>query len=102
MSRDITIGEPPESTALRLVLRKEHYPELADPSALWLDGKWYPYPLCGHGLGQRGPSESMRANWETKDGGVILDFVDFWREVGLLRICGIPERNHKDRIRRKT
>ena len=44
MSRDITIGEPSDTTGLWLVDRKEHYRELADPSALWLDGKWYLYP----------------------------------------------------------
>ena len=44
MSRDITNGEPPDTTGLWLVDRKEHYRELADPSVLWLDGKWYLYP----------------------------------------------------------
>src|SRR3954471_442092 len=43
-SREITNGEPSLGEGLWLLERKEQYRELADPAALWDNGKWYLYP----------------------------------------------------------
>lgn len=42
--RDVTRGRPNDPLGLWLVDRAEQYRELADPSALWFEGKWYLYP----------------------------------------------------------
>ncbi len=60
MSRDITNGEPINSIGLWLVDRKEHFRELADPSALWLDGKWFLYPS----VDMAWVSEDLGATWQ--------------------------------------
>lgn len=44
VARTVTNGEPSGVTALWLLERKEQFRELADPTALWDDGKWYLYP----------------------------------------------------------
>jgi xylan 1,4-beta-xylosidase len=44
LSRDVTKGQPLSSQGLWLVDRAEQYRELADPAALWHEGKWYLYP----------------------------------------------------------
>jgi hypothetical protein len=44
--RDIANGDRPDDSALWLLDHKEQYRELADPTALWVDGKWYLYPSC--------------------------------------------------------
>ena len=44
--RDIVVGEPAGSDSLWLLPHKEQFRELADPTALWHDGKWYLYPSC--------------------------------------------------------
>jgi hypothetical protein len=44
--RDAVRGEPTGDDTLWLQLRKEQYRELADPTALWHEGKWYLYPSC--------------------------------------------------------
>jgi xylan 1,4-beta-xylosidase len=43
-ARDLVRGEPAEANGLWLLDRKEQFRELADPSALWHEGKWYLYP----------------------------------------------------------
>ena len=42
--RDLPPGKRNEPVALWLVDRAEQYRELADPTALWHEGKWYLYP----------------------------------------------------------
>lgn len=44
LSRDVTKGQPLTQQGLWLVDRAEQYRELADPTALWHEGKWYLYP----------------------------------------------------------
>ncbi|AOS43205.1 Glycosyl hydrolases family 43 [Lacunisphaera limnophila] len=44
LSRDVTKGEPLTQQGLWLVDRAEQYRELADPTGLWHEGKWYLYP----------------------------------------------------------
>ncbi|MEO6003885.1 MAG: family 43 glycosylhydrolase [Opitutus sp.] len=44
--RDIPHGKPIEPLGLWLVDRAEQYRELADPTGLWFEGKWYLYPSC--------------------------------------------------------
>ncbi len=44
--RDLVSGEPTELGSLWLTERAEQYRELADPSALWFEGRWYLYPSC--------------------------------------------------------
>jgi hypothetical protein len=44
LARPVTNGEPSLSAGLWLLEHKEQYRELADPTALWHDGKWYLYP----------------------------------------------------------
>ena len=44
--RDAANGDRTDGSALWLLDHKEQYRELADPTALWLDGKWYLYPSC--------------------------------------------------------
>jgi xylan 1,4-beta-xylosidase len=43
LARSITNGEPSPG-GLWLLERKEQFRELADPTALWHEGKWYLYP----------------------------------------------------------
>ncbi len=45
-ARTVTNGDPLDDSILWLLGHMEQYRELADPSALWLDGKWYLYPSC--------------------------------------------------------
>ncbi len=42
--RDVTPGKPNEPAGLWLAETTQQYRELADPSALWHEGKWYLYP----------------------------------------------------------
>jgi Beta-xylosidase len=42
--RDVAPGQPNEPAGLWLSETTQQYRELADPSALWHDGKWYLYP----------------------------------------------------------
>jgi xylan 1,4-beta-xylosidase len=42
--RDVAPGKPHAAPGLWLAERTEQYRELADPSALWHEGKWYLYP----------------------------------------------------------
>ena len=44
LARDVTKGQPLTQQGLWLVDRAEQYRELADPTALWHEGKWYLYP----------------------------------------------------------
>lgn len=44
--RDVPNGQPTELGGLWLSEQTEQYRELADPTALWHDGKWYLYPSC--------------------------------------------------------
>jgi len=44
--RDVPRGKPNEPVGLWLVDRAEQYRELADPTGLWFEGKWYLYPSC--------------------------------------------------------
>lgn len=44
--RDLAPGKPNTPVGLWLVERSEQYRELADPTALWFEGKWYLYPSC--------------------------------------------------------
>ena len=44
--RDLAPGKPNEPVGLWLVDRAEQYRELADPTALWFENKWYLYPSC--------------------------------------------------------
>lgn len=44
--RDLPPGKRNEPVSLWLVDRAEQYRELADPTALWFEGKWYLYPSC--------------------------------------------------------
>ena len=44
--RDLAPGKPNEPAGLWLAERTEQYRELADPSGLWFEGKWYLYPSC--------------------------------------------------------
>jgi hypothetical protein len=44
--RDIAKGTPIHPQGLWLVDRAEQYRELADPTGLWFEGKWYLYPSC--------------------------------------------------------
>ncbi|ACB73649.1 family 43 glycosylhydrolase [Opitutus terrae] len=46
MARDVVAGEPAEFGGLWLSEHKQQYRELADPTALWFEGKWYLYPSC--------------------------------------------------------
>jgi hypothetical protein len=45
-ARDIVPGEATGDDNLWLLPQKEQYRELADPTALWHEGKWYLYPSC--------------------------------------------------------
>jgi xylan 1,4-beta-xylosidase len=42
--RDVAAGQPHRSAGLWLSETTQQYRELADPSALWHEGKWYLYP----------------------------------------------------------
>ncbi|MFZ5496110.1 MAG: family 43 glycosylhydrolase [Verrucomicrobiota bacterium] len=42
--RDLPPGKPNQPVGLWLVGHSEQYRELADPTALWFDGKWHLYP----------------------------------------------------------
>jgi len=42
--RDVAPGQPNQPAGLWLAETTQQYRELADPSALWHDGKWYLYP----------------------------------------------------------
>lgn len=42
--RDVAPGQPNEPAGLWLAETTQQYRELADPSALWHEGKWYLYP----------------------------------------------------------
>ena len=44
--RDIPRGTPIQPQGLWLVDRAEQYREMADPTGLWFEGKWYLYPSC--------------------------------------------------------
>src|SRR5688500_12207979 len=44
ISRDMPKGAALPASGLWLVDRAEQYRELADPTALWHEGKWYLYP----------------------------------------------------------
>ena len=44
VARTVTNGEPSGGADLWLLEQKEQFRELADPTALWDDGKWYLYP----------------------------------------------------------
>ena len=44
LARTVTNGEPSNGEGLWLLEQKEQFRELADPTALWDDGKWYLYP----------------------------------------------------------
>ena len=44
IARSITPGQPNQPVGLWLVDRAEQYRELADPTGLWFEGKWYLYP----------------------------------------------------------
>ena len=44
LARDLAPGKPNEPAGLWLSERTEQYRELADPSGLWFEGKWYLYP----------------------------------------------------------
>ena len=44
IARNITPGQPNQPIGLWLVDRAEQYRELADPTGLWFEGKWYLYP----------------------------------------------------------
>lgn len=44
--RDLPRGKPTEPGSLWLVGHTEQYRELADPTGLWFEGKWYLYPSC--------------------------------------------------------
>ena len=44
LARAVTNGEPSGGAGLWLLEQKEQFRELADPTALWLDGNWYLYP----------------------------------------------------------
>lgn len=44
--RELPRGKPNEPLGLWLVDRAEQYRELADPTALWFENKWYLYPSC--------------------------------------------------------
>ena len=44
LARTVTNGEPSGDAGLWLLEQKEQFRELADPTALWDDGKWYLYP----------------------------------------------------------
>jgi len=44
--RDLPPGKVNDPAGLWLAERTEQYRELADPTALWFEGKWYLYPSC--------------------------------------------------------
>ena len=44
--RDLAPGKPNELGGLWLAELTQQYRELADPSGLWFEGKWYLYPSC--------------------------------------------------------
>jgi hypothetical protein len=44
--RDTAPGKPNEPAGLWLAEKTTQYRELADPTALWFEGKWYLYPSC--------------------------------------------------------
>jgi hypothetical protein len=44
--RDIAKGTPADDWGQWFLRHREQYRELADPTVLWLDGKWYLYPSC--------------------------------------------------------
>lgn len=44
LARTVTNGEPSVGAGLWLLEKKEQFRELADPTALWHEGKWYLYP----------------------------------------------------------
>lgn len=46
LARDVAPGQRNEPAGLWLAERTEQYRELADPSGLWFEGKWYLYPSC--------------------------------------------------------
>jgi hypothetical protein len=56
LARPVTNGEPSLGAGLWLLEYKEQYRELADPAALYHDGKWYLYP-------------SVDMAWVSADGG---------------------------------
>lgn len=60
MARDICNGDPLDAVPLWLLNHKEVFRELADPTALWLDGKWYLYPS----VDMAWVSEDLGATWQ--------------------------------------
>ena len=44
--RDAVNGERTDGSSLWLLDHKEQFRELADPTAVWHEGKWYLYPSC--------------------------------------------------------
>jgi hypothetical protein len=44
--RDVAPGKLNDPAGLWLVNHAEQYRELADPTGLWFEGKWYLYPSC--------------------------------------------------------
>lgn len=44
--RDLAPGKPNAPAGLWLTELTQQYRELADPSGLWFEGKWYLYPSC--------------------------------------------------------
>ena len=58
-ARTVSNGDPSEGNALWLLGRKEQFRELADPSALWHEGKWYLYPS----VDMAWVSEDMGGTW---------------------------------------
>ncbi len=44
--RDLAPGKPVNPVGLWLSETTQQYRELADPTALWFEGKWYLYPSC--------------------------------------------------------
>lgn len=60
IARTVTNGAPLDDSVQWLLDHKEQFRELADPSALWLDGKWYLYPSCDMAW----VSEDNGATWQ--------------------------------------
>jgi hypothetical protein len=58
--RDTPNGAPLDTSPLWLLDHKEQYRELADPSVIWHDGKWYLYPS----VDMAWVSEDMGATWQ--------------------------------------
>ncbi|MFH1919014.1 MAG: hypothetical protein ABIP48_03885 [Planctomycetota bacterium] len=60
LARQVKNGDPLDAHPIWMLDHKERFRELSDPTALWLDGKWYLYPS----VDMAWVSSDMGATWQ--------------------------------------